>query len=296
MTSTTDRSAAPVTERRIHPRVASQLDVSIYAVGVPTQIDGVARDLGPGGICVETLSPLGIDYARRLTVVLDGQVQTLKVACRWQREAPGRHGILNGLQFIDVQEAQMQCLWRYVYSRAQELAQFVQSESALSGLSFDEAIELALHTRMIRLSDGDWVYRQGSDAALGGAAFVVFDGAVMLDAVNASATSVYETRLEPGDVFGGLPFLTGLPHPETAIALQDARVLEIDQFAYRHLLATRPAAAQRLTAALIRRYANRLAELVAAGNDLPRPGLHRFRLPVGAPGDPLADTQAETDA
>jgi len=261
----------------VHPRVASRLDAVVYAFGVPTAIEATPCDIGAGGVCIETSSPVGINEAHRIALEMGDEVLRVSVRCRWQRESPSRGGVISGLQFVDVSEEGRTLIWRHVYAEAQDLALFVTTRSALSSIAFDDAIELALHTRVAWFSKGDWVYRQGSLGTRGDSAFVVLSGEVAIEALNAESGRAYEELVLPGEVIGGFPMVAGLPHPETAIARSDACLVEIDPYSYGYLLDTRPGMARLLTEVVLGRYATRLLSLIAGAPPRTRPMVHRFR-------------------
>lgn len=273
-------------ERRVHPRVASEVETVLYAFGMPAEIVGRTCDIGAGGMCVETESALGVGEAHRACLELDGETLSLKVACRWQREGTGRARVVSGLQFLEVPSSVQLAIWRHVYRAAEDLAYFImQTSSVLSDIAFDEAIELFLFTRLASFSTGDWIYRQGAIGTRGDSAYVVLSGGVAVDSLNARTAKVFTEQLGPGDVLGGAPMVAGLPHPETAVASGETRLIEIDPYAYAHLLTTRPEATRVVTRAIVRRYLARLADLVAGAQPAAPTLVHRFR-PGAASGSP----------
>lgn len=245
-------------------RIGSRLPVEIFALGMPAAVCGWTCDVGPGGVCVETESPVGIEDARRLLLQLDGEKLDLKVACQWQREAPGRAGVLNGLRFVSLGEAEARAIWRHVYSAAQELAQFIVGSSSLSELAFDWAVELALHTRLVHFAKGDWIYRQDSFGTRADSAFLVREGRVSTDVRNSEAAVILQDELGEGQIFGGGPMLAEVPHVETAISSSDTTLIEIDPFTLDHLQLIHPDAARIVTGALISRYLRSFRALATA--------------------------------
>jgi len=251
-------------ERRVDARIGSRARVEIFALGMPAAISGWTCDIGPGGVCVETESPVGIDGARRLSLHLEGESLELKVRCRWQREAPGRSGVLSGLQFESLEAAAARAIWRHIYLVAQEVAQFIVSCSSLSDLAFDWAVELALHTRLVHFARGEWIYRQGAFGTRGDSAFLVREGRVTVDVRNADAATVLEEELGVGRIFGGAPMVANLAHLETAISAVDTILIEIDPFTLDHLQVIHPDAARIVTQSLIARYLENFRALSVA--------------------------------
>ena len=270
-------------DRRLHPRVGEPVDVSIYALGLAAPVEGVTRDIGPQGLCVETESPIGLDEARRIVLHLPDGEANMRVRCCWQREAPGRQGILSGFRFENLGVQDTELLWAIVFRRARELASFICGHSSLGQVIFDDAVDLAMHSRLVRFATGDWVYRQGSSDPKSGSAYLILQGCVEIESLNEEAESVHLERLESGAFFGGLPMVASATHPETALAHNACELLEIDSFSYQYLQSDRPAAAFAVTRALMARYARRLSELTARAPLRPRRPVHRFQ-PL-RPGD-----------
>jgi CRP-like cAMP-binding protein len=190
-----------------------------------------------------------------------------------------RLGGLSGFRFVDIEAEQVEQLWGIVFSRARELASFLCCRSDLEGIPFDDAVDLAMHTRLVRFSAGDWIFRQGSMDATCDSAYVLLEGSASLEAINEGSESIYLDRLESGAFFGGLPMLVSEPHAETAMAETSCELLEIDLFSYQYLLTDRPDAAYAITRTLMGRYARRLTSLTAGAPARPRNPVHRF---VGA--------------
>ena len=265
-----------IRNHRLHPRVAEQIDVTIYATGLPAPVLGRTRDIGPEGVCVETESPVGLEGARRLVLHLEDGDPNLEVECCWQGNAPGREGVLNGFRFVDLEAEQTDVLWGLVFHRAREVASFLAGGSDLCGIAFDDALDVAMRTRLVRFTAGDWIYRQGATPPHGDSAYLILQGAVALEAQNASAESVYRDRVEPGALFGGLPLLAATAQPETAVAESACELLEIDRFSFRYLLSDRPMAGYVISSALAARYAARLGSLIADAAPCARDSFRRF--------------------
>lgn len=264
-------------DRRVHPRVASCVPATVFAFGATPEIHGTTCDIGAGGICFQTDSPMGMSDAHRVDLELPTGVVSANVQCRWQRESSSRSSIVTGLAFVGVERSVRLQIWRHVHSQALELAEMITSFPALSRIPLDVAVEIALYTRVSTYAPGSWIYRQGSLGTRGDSAFFVLEGEISVECVNAAAERIGEEWLGSGSVLGGFPMVSGLPHPETAIARTEARLLEIDPFAYGHLACTRPEAAQLVTEMIASRYGAKLWAFVNGSAGPQRPPVHRYR-------------------
>ncbi len=265
-------TGAAGTGRRMLPRVAAQLLVQIRFQGMPAPLMGQVRDIGPGGLCLETASRFARDSLRSVSVDFADRTAPFKVDGCWQRDAPGRTGVLTGVRFVDLQPSESEHLWSYVYARAGELASFLRGRSDLSGMDYDEAVDLTLFTRLVHFAAGDCIYKRGSLGTRGDSAFVVYRGKVILEARSGTGRSAYTDHVAEGGVFGGMPLLAAAPHPETATAETDLLALEIDSHSYRYLESSRPQAVRWVSQALFRRYAGRLERLIEQPGVRPAPG------------------------
>lgn len=93
----------------------------------------------------------------------------------------------------------------------------------------------------------------------------ILDGRVELTARRGSRRVVVQV-LQPGDVYGDIPFLCDDVPPFAARALTDAAVVEMDPDTFWSLLKARPGVARRLllsVASRLQRMQNRLLELTA---------------------------------
>lgn len=247
---------------RLPPRVASRLVAGIRCGDMPLPLIGQVRDVGPGGVCVETVSQFALVSRSFAKIDFPDFTLTLKVEGRWQRDAPGRSGVLTGMRFVDLPASEIQHLWSYVYQRAGELASFLRERSQLSGIHYHDAVDLAFFTRLVQYSAGDRIYRQGTYGSWGDSAFVLYQGNVSIEARNRSDECVYVDQIDEGGVFGGIPILASSPHLDSAVAQTDVLLLEIDPYSYRYLEASRSQAIGNVRQALIRRYADKFAVLV----------------------------------
>jgi CRP-like cAMP-binding protein len=238
------------------------MPVQLFCVGLPCALEARSSDLGPGGVCVDTPSPFDLSSLRRVSIELpDGLFQT-KAVGRWQREEVGRPGQQSGIEFQELEREEVERLWRFVHQRAGELASFLRDRSTIGPMELDEALDLALFTRVAEYPAGNWIHRQGPVEPVCESAFVVYDGSVVLEASTRSGRTVHVARVEAGEVFGALPIVGGISHITSAVADRDAILLEIDAATYRFLQAEKPQTARLVTEALVRAQAAHLSSLI----------------------------------
>ncbi len=104
-------------------------------------------------------------------------------------------------------------------------AQAALADTPLFGsLAVDDLKRLMERVRVVRLSAGDALFRQGDPA---NALYVVADGAVVPIAEGPSRRRL--AVLEKGDFFGEIGLVTNQPRNATVEALVDARLLAIDR-------------------------------------------------------------------
>ncbi len=246
---------------RASPRVAADLAASLYSTDMAGPIPCRVRDLSVTGACIATASPFALKSVQRVVVSLPRGSLILEAQGTWQRDAQADDVILSGLKFCDPPKEALDQLWELVFSIGQKLARFLIERTQLHELGVEEGLGLAQTSRFRDIPAGRTIYRQ--DTALAGeeSIFVLIEGAVALQARVRDAFDVETHRLKPGDMFGGLPLIGGGPHAETAIAVENSRLLKIDRQAYRFMRQTRPWLGYRVGQALLRTYAVRLREL-----------------------------------
>ena len=243
------------------PRVAADLPASLYSTDMAGPIPCRVRDLSVTGACIATASPFALKSVQRVVVTLPRGSLALDAQGTWQRDAQADDVILSGLKFCDPPKESLDQLWELVFSIGQQLARFLLERTQLQELGVEEGLGLAQTSRFRDIPAGRIIYRQ--DTALAGeeSIFVLVEGTVALQARVRDAFDVETHRLHPGDMFGGLPLIGAGPHAETAVAVVNSRLLEIDRQAYRFMRQTRPWLGFRVGQALLRTYAVRLREL-----------------------------------
>jgi CRP-like cAMP-binding protein len=257
----TVQQATHAMEQRQAPRVAARYAVELTISGLPGPLSGTTSDIGTGGLCIETSSPFDLSSLRQINISFgDGRLQC-SAQGRWQRGNAGNSGISTGITFGELDTQKRAMLHRLVHQRSQELSTFLM-HSELGALELDEALDLALCTRMSEFKAGQYIYRQGVDDSKSNSVYVVNSGAVLLEAEGRPGRRVLLDRADPGAVFAGMPLLFEYPHLESAVAESDTVLFEIDPFTFRYLERAKPNAARCVTRALMSKRARLLANLI----------------------------------
>ncbi len=132
----------------------------------------------------------------------------------------------------------------------------------LAPLGHGEIEELAKSLGETRYAGGTFVFREGDDSAR---IHVVRSGRVELSRGSGDERVTLQL-LRPGDVFGDVPMLLGLPEPFDALAVDDSVVLSFDAETLYDLLRTRPRMAERWLVSLADRtyrFQQRLTDLLS---------------------------------
>lgn len=253
-------------ERRLTPRVAARFAVKLDCAGLPGELKVRSTDVGPKGICVETPSPFAIDSLRSVVLELPDVTLQLRAEARWQRENAASTAHLTGIRLLDLEPEATEKLWAFVHHRAGELAAFLRDRADSMADEMDEALDLAMFTRVAEFPVGHMIHSQGTQGERGDSAFIVYSGRVIVEAARGAARPLMLERVEPGGLFGGLPMVAGVAHVSSAVTDTEVVALEIDSLTYQHLMMCRPWAAHRISAAILRRQAAHLSRLLEATN------------------------------
>ena len=135
--------------------------------------------------------------------------------------------------------------------------------SDIHELGLEEAMGLAQITRFRDIRAGHSLYRQGTRDLGETSLFLLMRGTVVLQVRVKDAIEVEIARLHPGEIFGGTPIVADVPHPESAVAETDVRLLEIDEAAFRYIRCVKPWLGYRLGTAMTRTAAVRLSTLLS---------------------------------
>lgn len=225
--------------RRGSARVAAMVPVDlVFSYDASNTIPARSIDIGMGGMCVQTTSMIDSDAIRMVRFSLDGNRVGFDVGSRWNTELGGNGGPATGLVFETIDEMSQNSLWEYIQKRGRDLGAFLSSCEGLDQLNFEEALELALATRLREVRAGDLIYRGGDEEA-SSAISVLMTGSVSLEPAN-GRYSQQIARVEPRELFGGLPVSAGCAAFERAVAIEPSRILEFSHYAVENLLNTKP--------------------------------------------------------
>lgn len=250
-------------ERRLSPRVAARLQVDLECAGQPGPLRGILRDVGVGGLCVETRSPFILaDIMRAGIAIPNGPDVWAAVEGIWQRDSVAKTGVLTGLRFRDLDKEAERSITSFVERTALETSRFLQACNHLDDLPLSDALDIVFHTRMVEFSQGSVVYSEGTVGTRGDSLFIVAEGSVLLESRRGNGTRIPIERIGVGGLFAGIPFLTGLPHMESAIAASNVTLLEIDPYSFGYMMREKPGVAHMLLRSLLRLRAAQLDSVI----------------------------------
>ncbi len=247
---------------RSAPRVGADLQVSLFSSDFRGPLQGVTRDIGIGGVCVATASPVAPKSILRVQVQLPVQRVELETEGCWQSTPSGLDCVLTGLSFLNPTESAVDLLWDYVVDVGKQLAKFLFRGSELHHIGLDGAMGLSQMSRLCILEAGTNLYRQGGVGEGGRSIYLVTRGKVGLQVRLRDVREKVIEVLEPGKLFGGLPMLADVDHQESAVAHTDVRLLEVSPEAFAHLQHARPWMAQQIAFAVTSSYARRMQRVL----------------------------------
>lgn len=139
-------------------------------------------------------------------------------------------------------------------------ARLLRSAEALAGLSEADARRIVAYMRLIKVSEGQVLTREG-EAATNGFMLLVIDGEVTVEGITAGRSEpVVLSVLGPGHLIGETALLDGGPRTATCVATTPLIGAGLSRNALRRLLTADPEVAARLLAAVGRRMAERLRD------------------------------------
>jgi CRP-like cAMP-binding protein len=251
---------AAATDRRCSPRVGACLEAHIQLSGMG-RVPCATRDVGFGGACLETASPFDPSAVQRIEIRLPGVGPlSLHAEGRWQRVA--ETGVLTGIRFCEVSSRAHEELKSFTSERALEVSRFLAELPDLGELPIDEALDLALNSRLRVVPPGTLLYRQGASPPDGDSIYIVVTGRIVLEAAVQHEHEIHLDTLGSRRLFGGLPVLAGVPHVESAVAETKCELLEFSRVAFEYLATAKPLVAHRLVQAVLRRQAGQLEDLI----------------------------------
>ncbi len=247
--------------RRGTVRAATILPVElVFSYSSDDRLPARSVDIGMGGMCVQTESIIDGQAVRAVRVPLDGERVEFTVSSRWSLDLGGSGGPLTGLVFSDVDEVQKAQLWEFIQKRGRELGMFLSSCEGLEQLNFEEALELALATRLREVVSGQLVYRGGDDPGATSIC-VLMKGAVLLEPAMGRCNQRIST-VKPHELFGGLSVVAGCVPFDRAVAVEDCTVLEFSSYSVENLLNIKPHLGVALLRAASFHWMRRFAEVL----------------------------------
>lgn len=237
-------------EMRTGPRVATTLRARLRIAHLPAPLECQLRDIGLGGVCIETPSIIAVPEVREICLPLPSGPITVEVVGCWQRPAPFEHSILTGIRFRKPSPELQKLIREFVQHALSDLTNYLQDNTELQELDFDLLTDVALFSRLRHAPTGAHLCLEGKTDAGSDSMFVVQSGRVNLVA----GLPPHRVQLEsvpPGGVFGGLNLIAPLPNPLTAIAAQEVSLLEIDSQAFRYLEHAKPQVARALVGVIV---------------------------------------------
>jgi hypothetical protein len=246
---------------RVSTRVAAIFPVELVVPGSESP-DLLVRsvDVGMGGLCVRTLGALDASKVHRIRFSLGRHDLDFKVEVRWQSPPGSVDGPLLGFSFAEMDATSERSLWHFIQERGHELATFLRSCGGLRHLDFQDAIELALTTRIREVERGEFVYG-GTGHSPCASIFALFRGNVLLERVHGERSQEIDV-VEPGEFFGGIPLIAGCVLSERAVATSPSTLLEFVEYNTNYLLNTKPPLGASLVRATSFHWVQRLSRVL----------------------------------
>lgn len=242
---------------RSAPRVAVSMTGSILLAGSPGWLPCRLRDIGTGGACLETMAPFALADLRRIRIDLPGAPLEASAIGRWQQSVDLEQAMLTGVQFDALERCAASRLRDLVHDRVRELADFISDRSDFTNLGLDEAVDLALFSRLRNAEAGRYLYRDGSPETQCDSVFLVVEGTVAMETTIRSRR-VSVCRVEPGGVFGGISLLAPVEQPLSAVACAPVMLLELDRGSYQYIERAKPLVARRVSEVVIAQHVAQL--------------------------------------
>jgi len=131
-------------------------------------------------------------------------------------------------------------------------SKFLRDDKGEAIVPTEELRRLASSLKRHRYSEGEILFKQGDK---GDFCYIVSRGAIKGRIVYQEAGKTYpvEFTLGPGDIFGEMSLLTGMPRTATGIVTEEAELLEIGAQDFAGLLQRNPALAETIASLISRR-------------------------------------------
>lgn len=260
-------------ERRSIPRIAACLSGAIAIGDPPGWIPCTLRDIGSGGACIQTPSPIALVELHRLRVDLPSGPLEARVSGRWQRNADPERAIFTGVRFETLNSELARQIEEFMQQRSHELVRFLVEHSDFADLSLDEAMALALCSRLRGSGSSRYMVLAGPLNQSDDSMFIVLEGVVVIE-TRIRSVRLEVRRVERGGVFGGIAMLAPVKPFFSAVAGKNALMLELEAYSFEYLERSKPLFARRIAEVVISRYVNQLSDCIeeVSGD---RPGLPR---------------------
>ena len=141
-------------------------------------------------------------------------------------------------------------------SSPDELARFLSSTQLFSELSGKALLELVRNCQRKKFPKGRYLFIQGDPAE---AAYIVHSGSIAIILISTDGRELLINEMLPGDCFGEVGVLTGLPRSTGAVARLNSEALVIPSAAFMALIDSEPK--------LARRALNTIAERLRASSE-----------------------------
>jgi predicted acylesterase/phospholipase RssA/CRP-like cAMP-binding protein len=212
------RMGEPLRERGLYLVVSGEVSVAHHG---PSRSPTVSRTVGPGSIFGEsTLISEGPSQVgaralspSRLLLLARDRFEALSA------EIPALRGVLEDLQTLRALEPEV-----IAGMRRSALARHFSPRSLA---------ELCDVAELVRFAPDEAVLRQGEGAP---GFFFVVSGELKVTVRGDGGAAVLVDTLHPGDVFGDVALITGLPQPSTVTAWSAVRLARVRVEAYRRML------------------------------------------------------------
>ena len=261
LVSLPELSALPQRTDRMATRVAAIVPVElVFAESRQGVLPARTTDIGTGGLCVKTESPIDGDSVHRVRLKLGRHDLEFGVVSRWSSPIGARTGSITGFEFAETDACSEAALGRFVQERAMEIGTFLRSCCGFNELGFQEALELAMTTRIREVDSGETIYG-APDGAGCSSIFALFRGSVLLER-KSDRRNEQSISVQSGEFFGGLPMIAGIESAQRAVATGPATLLEFIQHNTSYLMMHKPSLGAALLRAAAFHWANRTQQLL----------------------------------
>jgi CRP-like cAMP-binding protein len=245
-------------ERRRAPRIADDLTVAIHVDGLADPIEGVARDLSMGGICVATRIAFAHANTMRIAVQAASKAVLLESKRLWQQYEPGEKVVLTGFSFAALSENDRKTIAELLSASVQRISEILRS-SRLPELGPADVMAIAEEVRFRCIRSGHVVYGCDAQDHHAGSLYIVEEGRISLHLASDESQNRAIAQIQEGDLFGGIDAGAGASMREVAIAECEAYLFEIGRSGFDHLRRHRPELALELASAAFRAARTRLS-------------------------------------